>query len=78
MSVGKVNTKTAWSLLEYDLLTVHAWNPAPDVVINAYSTNDMHILTMNQAQGTRGQRHSLCPLCHSRSLHACLDVTQSV
>jgi hypothetical protein len=48
ISVGGVNTGTARSFLEYDLLPVQAQNP--DVIINAYSTNDMHVITMGEAK----------------------------
>ncbi|EEC45197.1 predicted protein [Phaeodactylum tricornutum CCAP 1055/1] len=46
---GGTNTLTGQAILKYDLLpelTKH-----PDILINAYSTNDMHISTMRSAAG---------------------------
>jgi hypothetical protein len=48
-ALGGSNTKTATALLEYDLLPKNAQNP--DIIINAYSTNDMHIDTIKEAKG---------------------------
>eukprot|EP00568_Trieres_chinensis_P009321 CAMPEP_0183293058 /NCGR_PEP_ID=MMETSP0160_2-20130417/1899_1 /TAXON_ID=2839 ORGANISM="Odontella Sinensis, Strain Grunow 1884" /NCGR_SAMPLE_ID=MMETSP0160_2 /ASSEMBLY_ACC=CAM_ASM_000250 /LENGTH=709 /DNA_ID=CAMNT_0025454115 /DNA_START=16 /DNA_END=2145 /DNA_ORIENTATION=+ len=47
-AVGSTNTATGTALVEFDLLPPEARNP--DVVINAYSTNDMHILSVEQAR----------------------------
>lgn len=44
-AVGGTNTEIGRSILEYDLLGV----ATPDIIINAYSTNDMHILSMKEA-----------------------------
>lgn len=44
MAVGGTNTATGQELIEYDLL-----DEVPDILINAYSTNDMHILTLKEA-----------------------------
>lgn len=49
MAVGGTNTKQGQAMIQYELLPSEAKNH--DVLINAYSTNDMHILTMKQAEG---------------------------
>lgn len=46
VAVGGTNTETGRVMLEYDLLPV----ANPDIIINAYATNDMHILTIQQAE----------------------------
>lgn len=48
VAMGGTNTETGTAILEYDLLPSEAKHP--DIVINAYATNDMHILTMNEAR----------------------------
>jgi hypothetical protein len=49
-AMGGTNTQTGQVILEYDLLPVEARHA--DIIINAYSTNDMHILTvLDAAQG---------------------------
>jgi hypothetical protein len=48
-AVGGSNTKTATVLLEYDLLPKDAQNA--DIIINGYSTNDMHVDTIKEAAG---------------------------
>lgn len=47
VAMGGTNTATGNVILEYDLIPPEARNP--DIVLNAYSTNDMHVLTMNEA-----------------------------
>jgi hypothetical protein len=45
LAMGGTNTATGQIILEYDILNeLH-----PDILINAYSTNDMHILTVKDA-----------------------------
>jgi hypothetical protein len=44
LATGGTNTATGQVVLKYDL-----WPEVPDILINAYSTNDMHILTMKDA-----------------------------
>jgi hypothetical protein len=46
-AIGGSNTQTATTLLEYDLLPTPAQNP--DIIINAYSTNDVHVDTVKVA-----------------------------
>lgn len=48
IGMGGTNTATAALLLQHELLpkTVHS----PDIIINGYSTNDMHAFTVNEAQ----------------------------
>jgi hypothetical protein len=48
-ALGGSNTNTATVLLEYDLLPKDAQNS--DIMINGYSTNDMHIKTIEEAAG---------------------------
>lgn len=48
ISMGGTNTAVGAQIFEYDLLPEAARNP--DIVLNAYSTNDMHILTTLQAK----------------------------
>ena len=47
VAMGGTNTETGTAILEYDLMPSEAKHP--DIIINAYATNDMHILTMNEA-----------------------------
>jgi hypothetical protein len=47
MALAGSNTATGQALLEYELLPDKARDP--DILINAYSTNDMHILTIQEA-----------------------------
>ena len=47
LAQGGTNSGIGKSMLEFDLLSDHIAHP--DVVVNAYSTNDMHVITMNQA-----------------------------
>ena len=48
-ALGGSNTNTASVLLEYDLLPKDAQNS--DILINGYSTNDMHVKTIEEAAG---------------------------
>jgi hypothetical protein len=48
-ALGGSNTNTATVLLEYDLLPKDAQNA--DIMINGYSTNDMHVKTIEEAAG---------------------------
>lgn len=48
VAMGGTNTATGSRILEYDLIPPEARNP--DIILNAYSTNDMHVLTMIEAQ----------------------------
>jgi hypothetical protein len=48
-ALGGSNTNTATVLLEYDLLPKEAQNA--DIMINGYSTNDMHVKTIEEAAG---------------------------
>ena len=48
VGMGGSNSATASALFEYDLLPSAAKNP--DIVIHNYATNDMHVLTMQQAK----------------------------
>lgn len=47
IAMGGTNTATGSRILEYNLLPEAARDP--DVIINAYSTNDMHVLTVQEA-----------------------------
>jgi hypothetical protein len=58
VAMGGTNTATGSRILEYDLIPPEARNP--DIVLNAYSTNDMHVLTMNEAtSGNQTLRYKL-------------------
>ena len=48
VAMGGTNTQTGSVILQYDLIPDNARNP--DIVINAYATNDMHILTILEAK----------------------------
>ena len=48
IALGGTNTQTGFVMLDSNFLPDEAKDP--DIVINAYSTNDMHILTVLQAQ----------------------------
>jgi lysophospholipase L1-like esterase len=48
VALGGTNTQTGYVMWDSDFLPEEAKNP--DIVINAYSTNDMHILTVLQAR----------------------------
>ena len=50
VAMGGTNTATGSVIFQYDLIPEHARDP--DIVINAYSTNDMHILTLLEAQSS--------------------------
>lgn len=50
VAMGGTNTATGSVIFQYDLVPEHARDP--DIVINAYSTNDMHILTILDAQSS--------------------------
>jgi hypothetical protein len=50
VAMGGTNTATGSVIWQYDLVPPDARNP--DIVLNAYSTNDMHILTILEAQST--------------------------
>jgi hypothetical protein len=47
IAMGGTNTAVGSQVLQYDLLPREARNP--DIILNAYSTNDMHILTILEA-----------------------------
>lgn len=47
LAAGGTNTGTGQAILEFDILPEEAQKP--DILINAYSTNDMHVLTFNEA-----------------------------
>jgi hypothetical protein len=47
LSAGGTNTKTGTTLMEFGLIPPQARDP--DIVINSYATNDMHVLTMREA-----------------------------
>lgn len=46
-AVGGTNSATAQAMLQYDLLPETMREP--DIIINAYATNDMHVLTIQEA-----------------------------
>jgi hypothetical protein len=48
VAMGGTNTATGSVIWKYDLIPEDAKNP--DIVLNAYSTNDMHILTLLEAR----------------------------
>lgn len=48
VAMGGTNTATGSVILGYDLIPENARNP--DIIINAYATNDMHVLTILEAQ----------------------------
>jgi hypothetical protein len=48
LATGGTNTATGQMILEYDLL-----NHTPDILFNAYSSNDMHLLTLNEALASK-------------------------
>jgi len=50
VAMGGTNTATGSVIWQYDLTPEEVRNP--DIVINAYSTNDMHILTILEAQAS--------------------------
>jgi lysophospholipase L1-like esterase len=50
VAMGGTNTATGSVILQYDLIPEQARNP--DIIFNAYSTNDMHILTVLEAQSS--------------------------
>jgi hypothetical protein len=50
VAMGGTNTATGSVIWQYDLTPEEARNP--DIVINAYSTNDMHILTVLEAESS--------------------------
>jgi hypothetical protein len=50
VAMGGTNTATGSVIWQYDLAPEEARNP--DIVINAYSTNDMHILTVLEAESS--------------------------
>jgi hypothetical protein len=50
VAMGGTNTATGSVIWQYDLIPEEAHNP--DIVINAYSTNDMHILTVLEAESS--------------------------
>jgi hypothetical protein len=51
VAMGGTNTATGSIIWQYDLIQPPEARH-PDIVINAYSTNDMHILTMLEAQSS--------------------------
>ena len=48
-AVGGWNTYVSTAVLEYDLISDDAWL-YPDVILNAHSTNEMHVNTMQAAE----------------------------
>ena len=50
VAMGGTNTASASVIWHFDLIPKEARNP--DIVINAYSTNDMHILTVLEAESS--------------------------
>ena len=50
VAAGGTNTATATTILKYSLIPEEAQNP--DIVINSYSTNDMHLISQQQADAT--------------------------
>lgn len=50
VAMGGTNTATGSVIWQYDLVPEESRNP--DIVLNAYSTNDMHILTVLEAQSS--------------------------
>lgn len=46
-ALGGTNTKVGLELWQYNLLPDHI--PHPDILINAYSTNDMHVISINES-----------------------------
>lgn len=48
-AVGATNTQIGTTLLRYEMLPEDV--KQPDIIINAYSTNDMHALTFAEAKG---------------------------
>lgn len=50
VAMGGTNTATGSVIWQYDLIPNEAKNP--DIILNAYSTNDMHILTVLEAQSS--------------------------
>jgi len=50
VAMGGTNTATGSVIFQYDLVPEQARDA--DIVINAYSTNDMHILTILEAQSS--------------------------
>jgi hypothetical protein len=50
VAMGGTNTATGSIIWQYSLIPPEARNP--DIVLNAYSTNDMHILTILEAQSS--------------------------
>ena len=50
VAMGGTNSATGSVIWEYDLIPEETQNP--DILINAYSTNDMHILTIQQAKAS--------------------------
>ena len=51
IAMGGTNTAVGSQVMEYDLLPLEARKP--DIIVNAYSTNDMHILTILEAQNSQ-------------------------
>jgi hypothetical protein len=47
VGMGGTNSATGATILGHDLLPADAKNP--DIIINAYATNDMHVISMRQA-----------------------------
>lgn len=50
-AVGGTNTDIANVMLEFQLYLDDVGPKGADVIINGYSTNEMHVLSMQQAQG---------------------------
>ena len=48
-AIGGTNTQVGAAILKFELPPENMRHP--DIIINAYSVNDMHILTMNEAKG---------------------------
>ena len=50
-ALGGTKTDIANVILEFQLYLDHVGPEGADVIINGYSTNEMHVLSMQQAQG---------------------------
>jgi hypothetical protein len=76
MAVGGTNTAMGQAVLEYNLLPPEA--ASPDVLINSYSTNDMHVLTMLEATETnmtlRDKVFHMCQEFARTVLGQCSDI----
>ena len=57
VAAGGTNSELGTTILNYDILPEQSKHP--DIIINAYSTNDMHIIAMEQAQANNQTLHDL-------------------